>query len=514
MSVASKMMELFSGMEEAHGMYAIANKVAGAGEKQKGQAVTKREPVSETLWQIHIEGKAALGIIPIKKDNTCVWGAIDIDEYGLDLPSFAKRIHDMGLPLFPLRSKSGGCHICLFLTEPVPATIMKQKLAEIAANLGFGKSEIFPKQNKVLVDKGDLGNWLNMPYFGGDQSTRYALDNKGEAIPLEQFLDQALKARISGQDLEAIKIETGSQYLEDGPPCLQLLITQGFPEGTRNNGLFALGVYCRMKYPDDWEAQVESHNAKFMDPPLKSSEVQTLIKQLKKKDYNYKCSDQPLCNYCNSSVCRTRIHGIGGSSLPTLSNLRKIPTDQPVWFLDVNGSTLELNTDQLQRQNLFQKACMEADNFMPPKVNERQWVGIIQALMDECKLKGILDKPKEAGIGDQFVELLFGFCSDARLKAHHKEELLLGRPWTGPDPEDPTKQKVFFRLRDLEEHCVRNNFKYFNRSQITSRLMGVEVGAKSKFFKINGLGVNVWYIEEPEAQIESFSLPDMKGAVL
>ena len=44
--------------------------------------------------------------------------------------------------------------------------------------------------------------------------------------------------------------------------------------------------------------------------------------------------------------------------------------------------------------------------------------------------------------------------------------------------------------------------------------MGAEIGAKTKFFKINGLGVNVWYIEEPEAQIESFTLPDMKGGVL
>ena len=44
--------------------------------------------------------------------------------------------------------------------------------------------------------------------------------------------------------------------------------------------------------------------------------------------------------------------------------------------------------------------------------------------------------------------------------------------------------------------------------------MGTEIGAKSKFFKINGLGVNVWYIEEPEAQIDSFSLPDMKGSVI
>lgn len=33
------------------------------------------------------------------------------------------------------------------------------------------------------------------------------------------------------------------EEIKDGPPCLQALMRQGFPEGTRNNGLFNIGVY-------------------------------------------------------------------------------------------------------------------------------------------------------------------------------------------------------------------------------------------------------------------------------
>jgi len=508
-------MALFSGMKEAYGTYIIPKGDATPGKKVKGTGITKRGTVTLELWKEHLAGKQALGIIPIKADDSCVWGAIDVDDYSLDLVAFSKTIRTLKLPLIPMRTKSGGCHLCAFMKEPIPASDMKDKLAEIAASLGHGKAEIFPKQSHVLVDKGDMGNWLNMPYFGGNNSTRYGLDENGEAWSLEDFLKAAEKTRLTAEEFENIKVEIGAGVLEDGPPCLQILVTQGFPEGTRNNGLFNLGVYCRMGFPDQWEAQLEELNTKFMDPPLSSKEVRAIVKQLQKKDYTYKCSDQPLGNYCNNSLCRTRLHGIGGSSLPTMANLRKIPTDQPVWFLDVNGVTLELNTDQLQKQQLFQKACMDADNYMPPRINDRQWTTLIQALMDECKLRGILDKPKEAGLSDQFTELLHSFCADAHLKADEKDQLLLGRAWVGEHPQQADKKRVFFRLRDLQEFLIRHNFKYFNRSQIVSRLSSLDIQAQSHFFKIKGRGVNCWHIPELEdEQSESFSLPEMGEEVL
>ena len=44
---------------------------------------------------------------------------------------------------------------------------------ELAAGIGYGGVEIFPKQREVLVDRGDIGSWLNMPYFEGETSVRY-----------------------------------------------------------------------------------------------------------------------------------------------------------------------------------------------------------------------------------------------------------------------------------------------------------------------------------------------------
>ena len=509
MSNAHRIMDLFLGMKEAHGIYKLSDEIDTNG-KRKGSAITVRQDTTVEKWIDHLAGITSIGIIPIRSDNACFWGAIDIDDYALDLVALAKRVYSKNLPMFPMRSKSGGCHLVMFFKEPVPAREVQNKLNAIAAAIGYGRSEIFPKQSQVLVEKGDLGNWLNMPYFGSDKGTRYCLNEKGEAMPLALFLDKAEAGRLSEEDLDNIEISTSTD-LEDGPPCLQALIDQGFPQGTRNNGLFALGVYCRKAFPDGWEDKLEEFNSKYMDPPLDSKEVQVIIKQIGKKDYNYRCNDQPICNFCNAPLCRTRAFGVGGGALPVMRGLSKLPTDQPIWFLDVNGIRLELNTEQLQVQQKFQKACMEYINYMPPRINDRQWQSIIQVLLDKCE---ILEKPKETGIGDQFIELVDFFVSDSRLAAKSQDEILLGRPWLGPDPEHPDKDRVFFRIRDLEEFLVRNGFKHYNRSQMVSHLHDAPFNANHHFFKIKGKGVNVWHVGEPEQQEEPFDLPKMDKQVL
>jgi hypothetical protein len=510
MATADRIMKLFAGLEEAYGCYILSGIKSEKG-KAEGKAWTKRELVTLELWKNHVDGKNGIGIIPIRKNNTCLWGSIDIDDYDIDLKTFSLRVYKLGIPLIPFRTKSGGCHLTVFLSEPIAAKDLQIKLAEIAASLGYGRSEIFPKQSKILLDKGDLGNWLNMPYFGGDNGTRYALNSKGAAMRLANFLDYAEKHKISPQDFLTFKLEVKTDMIPDGPPCLQCLTTQGFPQGTRNNGLFALGVYCKKAYPDSWEKELENLNKNCMTPPLESKEVQIILKQLQKKEYNFRCNDQPIASFCNATVCRTRKYGIGGGALPIMKGLRKLPTDQPVWFLEVNNTTLELSTEDLQIQVKFQRVCMNVINYMPPKVTDRQWQGLVQSLMDKCD---ILEKPKGAGIVDQFHDLLYSFCTDSRLQARSREELLLGRPYTGMDPDDPETPRVFFRIKDLEGYLLRHNFKYYTRSQMSSKLGSDEVGGRTYFFKIKGRGVNVWHIEEPEQQTEEFDLPDMGGDVL
>ena len=117
--------ELFTGLERAHGCTYVDKKDTD-GLKIKGKSFVKREPVTEQLWQNHLNGiEPSLGIIPINEDNKCRWGCIDVDKYTLDHSAIIKKINSFKLPLTVCRSKSGGAHIFLYTSDDVPAKLMR-----------------------------------------------------------------------------------------------------------------------------------------------------------------------------------------------------------------------------------------------------------------------------------------------------------------------------------------------------------------------------------------------------
>jgi hypothetical protein len=102
----------------------------------------------------------ALGIVPIREDNRCKWGCIDIDTYPFVHKAFIKKIRDKDIPMILFRSKSGGAHVFLFTKEFVAASLMRERLKKIAGTLGYAKAEIFPKQDYIRADRGDIGSFF------------------------------------------------------------------------------------------------------------------------------------------------------------------------------------------------------------------------------------------------------------------------------------------------------------------------------------------------------------------
>ena len=167
-----KFKEIFEGNNSAYGIMRRTGEVTDKG-KAVAKAQIKREKVVDYLWQDHLDGKdPALGIIPINENNMCRWGCIDIDEYNLDHLNVMRNVKGMGFPLVTFRSKSGGAHLFLFAKEFVPAILMQTKLKAMSEALGYGGSEIFPKQTEILVERGDTGNFLYLPYHGGVRGLR------------------------------------------------------------------------------------------------------------------------------------------------------------------------------------------------------------------------------------------------------------------------------------------------------------------------------------------------------
>ncbi len=483
--------ELFMGLDRAHGSYEISGERADG--KKQGRAKTVREDVTDDKWESHIQGKMGLGIIPINDSSECRFGAIDIDEYeGLDIGAINGKLQQFKFPLWPCQSKSGGVHLYCFTSEWVGADTLQRKLRDMAAALGYGSSEIFPKQTQILAERGDVGQWINMPYFGKERWCNN-MDPK-------DFVEQALKHRLTAKQLSDLKVKMPESDFDDGPPCLQHLSGQGFPAGTRNNGLFNVAVYCRKRDPDNWQRDMEAFNAKLMDPPLSSSEVQGVIKSASRKDYQYTCSKAPIAPYCNAAVCKLRKFGIDGSNdLPAIHSLTKFNTSPPIWFLDVDGGgRLELETDDLQNQRRFQRKCMEKLNTMPNKMSDQAWTKLINHLLENLT---VVEAPVDASPIGQLMEHIERFCN-GRVQAKNRDELLLGKPWTD-------EGRHYFRVADLMAYLDRMHFRDYRVHQVTAILKGQD--SEHHFFNCKGKGVNCWSIPAFDKHDDNFDTPEIRG---
>ncbi|TIM48781.1 AAA family ATPase [Mesorhizobium sp.] len=188
---ASRLFDLFAGAETHHGTYDHLQVVAPEpGEKVeiKKSARTVKSGPTLVLWQRQLAGEYPLGVSPHRANDTCVWGVIDVDQYSdLSHAGLFERIEREKLPLVVCRSKSGGAHLFLFMAEPAPTASMRDTLEAIVKRLNLpSKTEVFPKQKKA--SEVDSTSWLNMPYFGGDESDRYAVKKGGLGMSLAEFL--------------------------------------------------------------------------------------------------------------------------------------------------------------------------------------------------------------------------------------------------------------------------------------------------------------------------------------
>ena len=417
---------IFTGLERAHGVTKIGES-NGNGTKVKGQSFVKREPVTDELWNLHLQGKESLGIIPINDDNQCIWGCIDIDSYaGFDHKKLISKIKNLNLPLVVCRSKSGGAHVFLFTSEYATAKLMRDKLVQIRAVLGYGNSEVFPKQTE-LKSQDDTGNFLNLPYFNGDDTTRYAFKDDGTAANLEEFY--GIYNNKKQLHVGSIKVQRPQSEFSDGPPCIELMAINKIPEnGGRNNAMFHFGVYAKKKWPAEWKTKLTMFNADATTVPLTENELDIVKRQHEKKDWGYKCNDVPMCNLCDKKLCRSRKYGIGEEIVfPALTDLQKIKLEKPYYYLNVDGERLHLeNVKFLKQQSLFQEACMEQLDFKPPTVKPKDWDMIINPLM---KNHEPIDPPEGVTTQDQLQNHLEEYCLNRQVSTD-KSDLKKGGVWT------------------------------------------------------------------------------------
>lgn len=493
-----QLMNLFGGFDHMFGRYRLTGEVDERG-KKAGVAETVKEQITVEDWHDHLIGKTGLGIIPITENSECIFGAVDIDVYeGMDLVSLNNNVIKNDLPVVVCRTKSGGAHLYMFATEFIPAKQMRRKLREISAFLGYGSAEIFPKQIELLVDRGDIGSWINMPYFDETSTKRYALDESGRAADLQTFIKLATKKQLTPVEIDKFKIEVG-EFLEGGPPCLQHLIAKGFPQGTRNNGLFALGVYAKKKSPDGWEELLDKYNQDYMQPPLTSHEMEGTKKSLKKKEYNYPCSQQPIVSHCNQVKCRACKFGVAtGSDMPLLSALTLLKTDPPIFFVDVEeGGRLAVSTEELQNPIAFQRICMTQLLIMPPVPKRETWRDLLQPLFENAQ---VIEVPPDMTADGELMAHLEDFCT-SKVQSEVADGLVMGKVWTSDG-------KHYFRLKDFMAHLERVKFVALKRNRICMTFR--DAGMEHHQFNVKQKCVQCWSVNEFSKLDGPFNIPKPK----
>jgi hypothetical protein len=499
MDSVERFANLFHGCESAFGTYDTNNSEVDDRGKLKGSAKTVRETLTLEHWRAHLEGRSAIGIIPIDEHNQVRFGAVDVDSYNLNHTDAARRIARMGLPLIVARSKSGGMHLFLFAAEPIPAGTMIARLKAIAALLGYAGAETFPKQHTVNWDKGDLGSWINLPYFSGLRAARYAINPEdGEPLATVDFLNRAETLRQPASWFSApLTTTTMGDELPGAPPCLQTLVQIGIRPGQRNNTLLAFGVYCKRARPDTWQTELEQINQRYFAPPLGSDEAATLIRSLRKKDYCYSCKTQPLASHCNRTACVGREYGIGQGSAVVLTHIRILETDPPLYFVSVESAPepLELDVETLYDHAKFQKACIARLRIYPPPKKKPEWAAEVDALLRRADT---IPAPPDASDAGRVKFLIEKFLT-GRSCAQTRDEILLGKPWHD-------NGRTYFRAPDLQTHLKRNTLQ-LEGPKLWNMLR--KLGAQShEGWKLKGVSTNLWSLPSPEAQSKPFDLPE------
>lgn len=520
-ALAERFFTRFTGLSRAHGHFRPEGPERERDGKQKGFTETVHAPATVELWEGHLAGVYGIGIVPITDAGTVRWGAIDLDaDVKPDLLKIAKDVHRLELPLIPCRSKSGGVHLYLFMAEEASADLVRGKLMEWCVALGFAGVEVFPKQVR-LANTRDYGNWINLPYFGGSNTARYAVKADGTKLGPVEFLDMADALALTVSELQGIGLPVDMNFgdlLADAPPCLQCIAGQGGAgDGNSNRMMFNLGVYLRKRHGETWEVHFDQYNNEpFINNPRGHKEMGQLVRSINRKTYEYTCNETPIVQACNRQICLTRKYGIGGGDDDpgvVFGSLVKINTNPPTWIWDVDGIRIELATEQLKDQGRFHTACIETLNKWPRPMKPQTWSALIRQKLENVE---VVEAPPDASPEGLMWQHLQSYTT-GRARAKTRDELLNDKPWI-PTADDLARYsnveagRVYFRAAHFKAYLEQQRMAGVTERKLWAWLR--EKGAKHHEFNIGGRFCNCWSVvafpeQTSEISINRLSAEDM-----
>jgi hypothetical protein len=509
--LAEKFMSAFRGHPSRYGRTILTG-----GHDDKGKANSRswleKFPVTTELWEDHLKGGEALGIVPVTEKNQLNWAAFDVDVYFglLDFPTMLATIAEHKLPFIPCRSKSGGGHVYVFFKEPANCKKVMEKLNEFTAFFGYGRCEVFPKQETLVNTTNDdirWGSWLNMPY-NGPISPRYAMKEAGMggkpdlAYTASEFMDLVDERAIDPEIFYSMDIPnqpkegaepTEDQPFPDGPPCLNTLwVKHSKEKGIRDTMIFNLGVYLKKKYPESWRDELVDLNKK-LKYPLEDKVMETKKRTLE-KDYSFQCLTPELRKFCQGSKCAKRTCGIDSDGLSIENqSLIQLRTDPSLWFLTDKRVQIALEGQYLWDYEKVRIAFMEAGQIILPPMKRDDWH---KQLKDYLKVCTVVDVPPESTAKGELIEHLEHWRKTA---GYDRKNLLNNQPVIDGDGG------MLFKMKDLKDILRIAQFRALQPNKIVETIRN-ELGGTDKEIRLDGTHVRCWSI--PKEKLTA--APDMQ----
>lgn len=458
----------FNGAKEFYGVTQVGEIVNG---KAESKSTCVYDTPSPSVFTKHLNGDISIGISPLKADDTIEFGAIDIDNYDGDLNDIISAIYTYNLPICPCYSKSRKLHLYMFFTEGTKAEEAVKIMQWYRVAFGLDKkTEVFPKQlNRSPMNK--AYSWINLPYADclDEGNHRKMVKENGELASLGEFLERAQGCKVDAKQHQQW-IETLPLY--DAPPCLlTTLLLQDCVEGGRNNYLFSVAVYLKLKDEMvDLEDELQ-HINELLPCPLPANELrQTVISSMNKNTYFYMCSS---LSHCNKAVCMKRDLGIGSEKNlgVDIGSMTQYMTDPPSYDLDVNGKKMRFeNEGELLGQTKFRELCLRELHLVPKRLDDAHWAKVLTKAAEKITVVEQTSLGGDFTIGSQLYDVLVSYFGDKR-RATNASQVMLGRVYL----DEERKEFVFSSKSLLEFVTVTSGFKGLSSMEIKFKLE--EMGA-------------------------------------
>ena len=416
-----KFIEIYSGLKRTYG-YAKMDQVTLSDEgKLRPVYGWSGYPIKEQDYIDHLNGSKAIGIQPCDDEGRAKFGAIDIDDKQHSYKNFPfQKYLDLvvkyNLPVIPIKSKSGGLHLCVFFKEKVSALFIRNFFDKILMTLGLPSNiEIYPKETEIPKREDgtyEFGHFINLPYFRKEE--RLALNPNGGFFTFEQFikvveLNLQTESTINEFTNSHIKslLQGGNEEFEEGPPCLQILTKNKLVDG-RDRFLYNYMVFAKKAYPDGWEEKVKEAARNYFeyDKNWDDKKVELKIRSWRKETKGHTCSEDPIKDFCIKSECIKRKFGILSDKkkkYPKISGLQKYEYPEPEYTFNIekpDGSgvvscrakNIRQITNQLEMRNLIGNAA----GFVPPMLKQWEYQESVIDILFSTKNKESIKPPKSA----------------------------------------------------------------------------------------------------------------------